>query len=788
MTQTIRYRTQDESQAFISELNRTLIACFLLAAVVFCLFAPAAFHVNPNKPEGRVYTGFEFINCDDDPYVESNENVRKGICWDTIRWSATTGHAANWHPLTWLSHALDCELYGPLLQYDQNGQLRPVPSLFSSKPNDLIPWTGGHHLTSILIHTASTVVLFLALQLMTGNFWCSLIAAAMFGVHPYRAESVAWIAERKDVLSAFFWILTMYAYGWYAKFRDDTWDSVWRYLAVVFFFACGLMCKSMLVTLPFVLLLLDYWPLKRLYIPFLSSNPNGDAPNAFAAAQLGAGGQRIVRKQPAQKAEPEQQYPVQSFGWLVLEKLPLLALSAIVCWIVMFYQKDTGAMDMTVKFPTVYHYANAALAAVLYLWKMIYPVGLSIFYPHPAILHLYNPAGLHTLVMQGIVCGVLLLLITACVIWGLRRHGYLAVGWFWYLGTLVPVIGIVQVGVQGMADRYTYLTMIGINIMVVWGVAELVKKSKQLQIAACVLAGVVLCVWIGFSSKQITTWENSVTVFEQAVKSHPNTSYFGYNHLGLAYLKPAQVLLDKNRVLSPQERAFHEANAKKAGDYFKQSTEITLAYDSSNGNLGVYYMNFKHDVPAAIECFKKAVGLNSCLASHHMNLAAAYLQNRQIDEAINTYEKGTETRPKEAILYYALSSTYIMNNRVAAAVATMQRAIKNVPNNEDMKLRLSWILATTDIPLIRNGKAAEDMVVPLLEKYRQDQKTVGLMVTAMRNLAAAYAAQSRYPEAVQVCKEALSIARQGRSEPLIKEFSEYLAIYQSKKPLIITKY
>jgi len=370
----------------------------------------------------------DFINYDDAEYVTENEKVQKGLNIESFVWAFTTGHASNWHPLTWLSHMLDCQLYG----------LSPA----------------GHHLTNLFLHLLNTLLLFGVLKTMTRAVWPSAFAAVLFAVHPLHVESVAWIAERKDVLSAFFWMLTMAAYLRYTKH-----PCIVRYLPVVFAFALGLMTKPMLVTLPFVLLLLDYWPLKRLQ---------------FGRINI-----------------PESQ----SHKRLILEKIPLFTLAAISSVITCIVQQSGGAMGGNEVLTVGVRLANALVSYVGYIHKMIYPKGLAVLYPHPL-----DGVGL----WQPVVSFIILAVISAGVIFASRKRRYLATGWFWYLGTLIPVIGLVQVGSQAMADRYTYLPSIGIFIILAWGIPELLARWRCRKVIPAVLAGIVLVACSGLSRKNDT--------------------------------------------------------------------------------------------------------------------------------------------------------------------------------------------------------------------------------------------------------------------------------------------
>ena len=374
---------------------------------------------------------FDFVNYDDNDYVYGNPHVAHGLTARGMTWAFATGHASNWHPLTWLSHMVDCQLYG-------------------------LKWPGGHHLTNVLLHAASTIILFLVLREMTGQLWPSAFVAALFAIHPLHVESVAWVAERKDVLSGLFFMLTLAAYVRYAR-RPF---SLGRYLLVAALFALGLMAKPMLVTLPFVLLLLDYWPLGRF------------SPRIAVDGRTENGRGRLSIAMP-----------------LLLEKLPLLSLAAISCVVTVWAQR--GAVSSLDVVPFSSRVANAAISYTAYLGQLFHPIGLAVFYPHPK-----------NNVPIGEVFGAFLLMagIFAAVIASRRKCPYLLVGWLWYVGTLVPVIGLMQVGAQARADRYTYLTQIGLYIAIAWGVSQLSSVWPHRRwvcgaTSALVMVLLAICAW-----------------------------------------------------------------------------------------------------------------------------------------------------------------------------------------------------------------------------------------------------------------------------------------------------
>jgi tetratricopeptide (TPR) repeat protein len=385
----------------------------------------------------------DFIDFDDTLYVTENKNIQNGLTPDAIKWAFTTTQAYNWHPVTWLSHLLDCRLFG----------LNPA----------------GHHLTGLFFHVANALLLFLVLLQMTGTLWRSAFVAALFALHPLHVESVAWVSERKDVLSTFLWLLTMWFYVRYTRRPKFT-----TYLPIMLTLALGLMAKQMLVTLPFALLLLDYWPLNR-----FTRRPE-------------------QHKKKSASAE-------NSFSRCLLEKLPLLALSFVASAIVLYVQTKAALVRSTQQFPVDYRLENALLAYVKYIVKMFYPVNLGILYPHP----MTNPS-----LRQVVAAGLLLLCITIAVFRFSQNRRWLIVGWLWFLGTLVPVIGLVQVGLQAMADRYTYVPLIGLFLIIAWGAADLTETLRYRAVILAASAVVILSFLSALTYQQVSYWKDSVTLYE----------------------------------------------------------------------------------------------------------------------------------------------------------------------------------------------------------------------------------------------------------------------------------
>jgi len=402
------------------------------------------------------WENFAFLRYDDQQYIVNNERVRGGLSWEGIVWAfrPSTVVVANWHPVTLLSHMLDCQVFGM--------------------------WSGGHHLTSVLWHATNAGLLFALLVRMTGRVWPSALVAALFAWHPLRAESVAWIAERKDVLSTFFWLLMLWAYVSYV--RRPAW---WTYLPVVLWLALGLMSKPMLVTAPFLLLLLDYWPLER----FRTRRADED---------LSELGQRL------------------------LEKLPLLALTVVFCAATLEAQSRARVSWEVYSLET--RLLSALQSYVGYLYLAAWPAELAT--PYLMSARVVTAAA-------GLSCGALLLAVSVACLYFRRRFPYLPVGWFWYLGTLVPVIGLVQVGVQSLADRYTYVPLIGLSLIVAWGLADLVGWAPRLKPLVVALVIVWLGILAGLTYRQVGFWRDKVTLFAHTVEVLPN------NHVARLFLGSA---------------------------------------------------------------------------------------------------------------------------------------------------------------------------------------------------------------------------------------------------------
>ena len=545
----------------------------------------------------------EFINYDDNVYITDNAHVQEGLTSKGMIWAFTTSRTGNWHPLTWISHMLDCELYG----------LNP----------------GGHHLTNVLLHMANAVLLFVVLRWMTGATWRSGLVAALFALHPLHVESVAWAAERKDVLSTFFWLLTMVAYLHYVNRPGGK-----RYFLVLVTFSLGLMAKPMLVTLPFVLLLLDYWPLNR-FQPQAMTGSVVNQPLGFRS--FGDG------KSPILKA--------------VMEKTPLFVISLFSCVITVMAQQEAGAISTLEIVPFKLRIANGLVSFVAYMGKMIWPQDLAVFYPHPGSdLQIWKP----------VAAGLFLLIVSTVALWVAHRCRYVLVGWLWYLGSLVPVIGLVQVGEQAMADRYTYVPLIGLFIVVVWGFADLVKRWRSSRWVASVTAAVMVLALIAGSWLQVAHWKNSVKLFKHALDVTRN-NYVAHYTLGNALAQ--------------------QRNLTGAIFHYNKALQINPKFAEAHNNLGNALAQ-QRNLTGAISHYNKALQINPDHAEAHRNLAVAFDRQGKHQEAIQHYEEALRISPHDAQSHNNLGVALAEQGRLEDAVARFTEALRIDPNFQEAQRNL----------------------------------------------------------------------------------------------------
>ena len=578
---------------------------------------------------------FDFVGFDDQVYVTENSHVQAGITLKGVVWAFTTNQDANWFPVTWLSHMLDYELYG----------LNPM----------------GHHWTNLQLHIANTLLLYFVLQLMTGALWQSAFVAALFALHPLHVESVAWVAERKDVLSTFFGMLFLLAYWRYVNQ-----PRLINYLLVIILFSLGLMSKPMLVTFPFVLLLLDFWPLKR----FQSKNNHllqSDGVTSFSF-------QKAFR--------------------LIFEKIPLFILAAISSVLTFFVQQSKGAVIPIEALSLKTRIANTLISYINYVLKAIWPVHLAVFYPHPG----------DALPAWQIVGAVLL--IAAAVFFAIRsskQNAYIAVGLFWYLGTLVPVIGLVQVGTQAMADRYTYIPLIGLFIIVAWGVSDLFKKCSYRKIFLGVSAVIIISVLTACTYFQVSHWKNGVTLFENAINVTEN-NFKAQINLGTAlgrvdldraifhYKEALKISPDNFMALNKLGVAFYsKENYDEAVLYFTKALRIDPKNTGLSNNLAnVLFILGKFD--EAVSHYNEVLKTNPEHADAQRNLAYVLSTQGKLDEAVLHYTEALRINPEYGKAHYNLGNILINQGKTKEAMAHFAEAIRISPEYAEVYNKIGLVL------------------------------------------------------------------------------------------------
>ena len=586
--------------------RQALILSLVLVAFTLALYNPV--------------THFSFINYDDNRYVYQNHHVQAGLTWSTVKWAFTTFEYANWHPLTWMSHALDCQLF----------HLNPA----------------GHHFTSILLHAVNVVLFFLLLLCSTRRTSPSFIVAALFALHPMNVESVAWIAERKSVLSTTFFLLSLAAYGWYAL--RPQWE---RYCILAALLACGLASKPMLVTAPFALLLLDYWPLQRI--------EGWTCPSSALP----------VRQLPAAK--------------LLVEKLPLLLMVGASSVITILAQKASGAVG-TSPFPLSARLQNAIYSYAMYLWKAIWPAHLTLFYPF---------AGDSLSLLKVSVAALLLIAATTIVI-KLRCRGYLLTGWLWFLGTLVPVIGVIQVGSQAMADRYAYIPLIGIFVMIVWAAADFARE-KKLGIATRWIPAICLLIALSIATyRQISYWRSNVDLWTHALAITQH-NFIAEVNLGQALTQldradeayPLFVRASQDEPNDPGARMNIATYLYQHGHPAEaiQQYEMALRLGSEPGSLATTYTNLGSvysdlgEYAKSRDSFEHAVRLNPDEASAWQGLAFLLQKQGKLEEAIPAFARFAELQPSGQN-FFQLARVLAQTNHRAEAVAAYQQAVKLDPS------------------------------------------------------------------------------------------------------------
>ena len=637
---------------------------------------------------------YEFVNFDDDLYVYNTPAIQAGVTIRGIGLAFTSPHARNWHPLTTISHMLDCQLYGLN--------------------------AGGHHAANVVLHTIAVLLLFEVLRQMTGAVWKSAAVAALFAVHPLHVESVAWVSERKDVLSGVFFLLMLAAYVRYTRA-----PSITRYLAVAVLFAGGLLSKPMLVTAPVILLLLDYWPLRRFEQP---STKERNKIFKFGSQP------RVTRG-------------------LFLEKLPLLVLSAGSCAITFVLQKRAaGAIP---PLPLLWRLQNAVATYVIYIWKTLWPTRLAVFYPHPN----------DTLAAWEVMLAIgLLLAITVAAIVFRRERPYLFTGWFWYLGMLVPVIGLIQVGEQGHADRYTYLPHIGLFVLAVWLAADVIAvdefRSRLAAGSAIVIIGALA--WTAFI--QTSYWRNSETLWTHALAVTDDNDV-AHNNLG--YLCVDRGELDK--AISHFGSAARIRSGKRDPHYDVGSAFVQMNLADALARKGLPDEAMVH--------YEEAIRLQPYYADAYYNRGNVLFAKGRTEEAISDWEKTLQLRPDDADAHTCLGNALLQQRLQNEAMAQYETAAALAPNDFHSRNNMAWLLATSSDGSIRDGAKAVELA----------QQAVALSggrePNFIRTLAAAYAENGRFSEAIAAAQQALALAAMQGKSGLTKVLKNDITLYRANVPL-----
>jgi len=656
---------------FDFNISTKLTLYLFLALIPFCVYWQVSHH--------------DFINFDDNLYVTENPQVKSGLTEDGLVWSFSFRNKEKlyWHPLTWVSHMLDVQMYG----------LNP----------------GFHHLTNVIIHMVNTLLLLMVLHRMTGHIWRSALVAALFTLHPINVESVAWVAGRKNVLSTLFWMLTLLMYSYYTEKPRIT-----RYIALTSVFVLGLLTKPMLVTLPFVLLLLDYWPLGRIVL---------DRPRRHQlAAALN----------------------------LVLEKLPLLIFSGLSVYLSSASVQTLGDVISFQSVPMSLRISNATVSYIKYVIKMIWPHDLTVFYPLPKIIPMWQVIG----------AVIILLAITVFVFRSLKRRPYLAVGWLWYLGTLVPVIGLIQVGLwPAIADRWAYLPLIGLFILIAWWIPELTQtrldkvciKKGNVTLVLFILASLMVC-----SVIQIRYWKNSMTLFQHALRVN-SENCVAHNNLGTA-------LADIGR--------YAEAKA-----HFADALKINPKYDPAYHNLGVGLLR-EGKIDAAVSQFHVALQLNHDHAESHNNLGLALIRKGIAAEAVKHFQLAVKFKPQYTDARRNLNLAMSIHRKLNQAVSSMGEAIDFSVEDPNLDLRLKRLLkkkVNLDLVISQLNKTLSlqpgftkiknDDIPIVIETKKRYENALLLFVEASRlrpnspeayyHISCIYARQGRIPESIQCLDQAI---------------------------------
>jgi tetratricopeptide (TPR) repeat protein len=626
-----------------------------------------------------------FVGYDDNEYIVKNPHITGGITQQSITWAFTKPYASNWHPLTWISHILDCQVFG----------LNPL----------------GHHLVSVLFHIANTLLLFWILTNITGTFWASAFVAAVFAVHPVQVESVAWVSEQKTMLSGLFWLLTIAAYVRYTRR-----PAFGRYILVLLVFGLCIMTKPIVVTLPLVLLLLDYWPLER------------------------------IGEQRTEDRRREEERQRASLKWLIIEKIPLLAMSAFLCVMTFVSQESGGAVLTTKNIPLDQRIANVFLSYITYIGKMIWPSGLAVYHPHP------RTSFSDTAV---VICALLFVLITVFSIYMGCRKKYVIVGWLWYVGTLVPMIGLVQVGAQAIAYRYMYLSMLGLLIIIAWAVKDLAANRFRWKVVAAVSAIVMLSAFVILTRMQVRHWQNTITLFEHTLNVTKDNAAAEHNY--------GYALFEAGRL---DEAAIH----------LNRAVQLVPEFVEARNNLGKLYLK-QGKINEAIECFTELAKRKDAPAEVHYSLASALLMQKRYDEAIKHLAIVLELDPDFAHAPSAMAVALMSAGRADEAIACFNKYLRLNENSAELHYNLAVALVMQ--------KKYDEAIKHFTRVTELDPNNAGALNGLARmldTLAVTYAEAGKFDDARITAEKALNIAKTAGLAELAREIESRLQLYKKGLP------
>ncbi|MBU0678624.1 MAG: tetratricopeptide repeat protein [Verrucomicrobia bacterium] len=710
---------------------KSVLLPVLIIAVAWAVYAPVS--------------RCEFVSLDDEAYVTLNQVVRGGVSLHGIRTALTQPVAGNWHPLTMLSHMVDSEI-------------------FRSNP-------AGHHLVSLFLHLLNTLILYLLLRAATGATWRSAMVAALFALHPLNVESVAWVSQRKTVLSTLFWFLTMYAYVGYTRRPGTS-----RYVLILVLFTLGLLAKPMLVTLPVVLVLMDYWPLER----FGKDGAKGPG----------------LRK-------------------LILEKVPMLAIAGVFGLITILAQRSAGAVSTVATLPVSIRISNAVISYFRYLDRMIWPSKLAVFYP-------FSHDSLST--PRVILFAVVLLGMTVYVLSEARRKKYLLVGWLWYLITMLPVIGLLQVGAQSSADRYAYVTLIGVFILIAWGLADWSRGKKSLQQPVALTVICFLIVISVVTRFQLRYWKNSYQLYIRAIQTTKD-NYLCYNNLATLLAKNGQdeealQLVNAAIQIAPQmihpymnkgELLAKKGDIKGAREAYEAGLRMNPESPMMHNQIGNFFYKYENFEEAAFH-YREALFRDESLLVARSNLGAILARQGRYDEAVEEFAKVLAAAPYSPAVLMNMGMTKAHLGQEKEALGYLRQSVANNPLNEKARATyawllnangypeeavaeyetalqmkgdlkeglngLAWILATSPETELRNPARAIELAEAAIELPQ------GRSAEVLDTLSAAYAADGRFDDAVKAAEEALSIVKEVGLTDVAKDIEARLAGYRAGRAYI----